>query len=189
VLTLLELILLVKKRNLLPFCEVNLVTNSQIIARIFFFWSDSWCCCQSQLQRPYVNRTRMENLTTTHGTLPMPYKARPQERQIFYHSSSAQIQQDTLPTYDLSVSFFNWGSVEKLFDLLKNINWVCTGQNISNGPSCYSLAHWLIQSDALGAFNQVVMTHGNKMVAGLDYACPTTMCPVNAVMFYASNAM
>jgi len=55
--------------------------------------------------------------------------------------------QDTSPTYDLSVPFFNRGTAEELFDLLKNINRVCTGQNITDGPGRYSLARRLLAGD------------------------------------------
>jgi len=73
--------------------------------------------------------------------------------------------QDTSPTYDLSVPFFNRGTAEELFDLLKNINRVCTGQNITDGPGRYSLARRLLQGDALAAFNRHATQRGNETVA------------------------
>jgi len=57
------------------------------------------------------------------------------------------------PTYNLSVLFFGHGTVEELFNLIKNIQHVIQGQNLMNGPSHYALARHLFQGDAFVAFN------------------------------------
>jgi len=69
--------------------------------------------------------------------------------------------QDTLPTYDLAVLFFGCGTAEELFIFIKNMQWVCQGQNIMDGPGCYAIMHWLLQGDALTAFNWAAMACGN----------------------------
>jgi len=43
--------------------------------------------------------------------------------------------QDTSLTYDLTVPLFNHGMAEELFDLVCNMQWVCQGQNVTDGPN------------------------------------------------------
>jgi len=72
--------------------------------------------------------------------------------------------QDTSPTYDLSVPFFGHGTAEELFDLIKNIQRVIQGQNLTDGPSRYALARRLLQGDALAAFNRAASARGNETI-------------------------
>jgi len=61
--------------------------------------------------------------------------------------------QDASPTYDLAVPFFGQGTAKELFVFIKNVQQVCQGQNITDGPGHYTIVCWLLQGDALAAFN------------------------------------
>jgi len=74
------------------------------------------------------------------------------------------LQQDTPPTYNLSIPFFSHGTAKELFDLIENIQLICQGQNLMNGPVCYTLVRHLLQGDVLAAFNCGPMTCGNKTI-------------------------
>jgi len=83
------------------------------------------------------------------------------------HTNPAQ---DTSPTYDLTVPFFNCGTAEELFDLVKNINRGCQGQNVTDGPNKYAVMRCVLQGDALTAFNRGAVQRGNEMVANFKLA-------------------
>jgi len=61
--------------------------------------------------------------------------------------------QDTSPTYDLAVLFFNCGMDEELFELVWNMQWVCQGQNVTDGSNKYAVMHCMLQDDLLATFN------------------------------------
>jgi len=59
--------------------------------------------------------------------------------------------QDMSPTYNLSVLFFSCGTAKEMFDLSKNIQHKCQGQNLTDGPGCYMLTRHILQGDVLAA--------------------------------------
>jgi len=71
--------------------------------------------------------------------------------------------QDMPPTYDLSVPFFSCGTAKELFDLIKNIQCICRGQILMDGPGAMHIMH-LLQGDMLTAFNHGATTYGNKTI-------------------------
>jgi len=61
---------------------------------------------------------------------------------------------DTSPTYEISIPYFREGTAECLFTFLHYLEEVIAGQNVNNPASKYALMHHLLQGDALACFNQ-----------------------------------
>ncbi len=65
-------------------------------------------------------------------------------------------------TCQLEVRFFNSGSPRQWIEFLKTFQKIVAGQDLSTGPSKCNMARTLLKGDALRAFNEAAITHGNE---------------------------
>jgi len=60
--------------------------------------------------------------------------------------------------------------VEELFKLVQNLQQVCQGQNVTDGPNNYAVMHCVLQGDVLAASNCAAAQHGNETMANFKLA-------------------
>ncbi len=71
-------------------------------------------------------------------------------------------------TYELTVAYFQTGTPEEWFLVLKAILEICTGQHLTTGPQKYTVACQILKGDALAEFNASTIVLGNKNVADFN---------------------
>eukprot|EP00957_Ditylum_brightwellii_P123788 9436334-Ditylum_brightwellii.AAC.1 len=74
----------------------------------------------------------------------------------------------TLPTYKLSIPFFNNGTPEKWIKFQCGLQAVLKGQNVTQGPPNYAVTKTLLNGDALTVFEQAEIDHNNQTVPHFD---------------------
>eukprot|EP00957_Ditylum_brightwellii_P031215 2365885-Ditylum_brightwellii.AAC.1 len=74
----------------------------------------------------------------------------------------------TLPTYELSVPFFDKGTPEEWIKFRRGLQAVLKGQNITQGPPSYTVAKTLLKSNVLTVFKQAEITHRNQTVTNFE---------------------
>ena len=70
--------------------------------------------------------------------------------------------------YELTIGYFKTGTPEELLLFLTSLKKIFVGQNITDGPNRYAIAHRLLQGDSLAAFNRAATQHGTETVAHFE---------------------
>jgi len=73
-------------------------------------------------------------------------------------------EDESSPTYELSVPYFGTGTPEEWLKFRKNLEKVVVGQNVTTGPGRYTVARRLLEGDALASFDQGARLHGAESI-------------------------
>jgi len=79
--------------------------------------------------------------------------------EVFTFKLQTDLDNNTLPTYEISIPYFREGTAECLFTILCYLEEVIARQNANDPASKYALMHCLLQGDALACFNQSALKH------------------------------
>ena len=66
------------------------------------------------------------------------------------------------PTYDLPLPYFVQGTPEEWLRFMRNLKKAIAGQNVTTGPTKYTLCKRVLEGDALAAFNSAAELRGNE---------------------------
>jgi hypothetical protein len=91
----------------------------------------------------------------------------PQPRQLKcrqYHTYKLRITpaDATLPIFELSVPFFDEGTLEEWIKFQRRLQAVLKGQNVMQGPASYAVAKTLLKGNVLMVFEQAKIDHSNQ---------------------------
>ena len=67
---------------------------------------------------------------------------------------------ESSPTYELAVPYFNTGTCEEWLKFRANVNKVLLGQHVTTGPAKFLVARRLLHGDALSVFNAALEDAG-----------------------------
>ena len=109
------------------------------------------------MKTKYSDPKNAFNASRRYVTPPIPFQ-RPAAKEL----SKDQYQvyklrnvpkEKTSPTYELAVPYFSSGTPEEFLMFRENVERVCKGQNVTDGPGKFLIARRLLEGDALAVFN------------------------------------
>ena len=78
---------------------------------------------------------------------------------------------DSSPTYELSVPYFNTGTCEEWLKFRANVGKVLLGQHVTTGPAKFMVARRLLAGDALSVFNAALAALGSNETNAAYESC------------------